>query len=170
MRLDLTEKTFEIERLPLGHYKKWIGGRGLNAEILKTTAHGNPLCFAAGALAGTFAPLAGRTVIHAFSPHNGLSSKTLFPGEGHAILEDAFGPHMKYAGYDQIIVLGRSKTPVFVFIDDDRIEFRQAKHLRGESIKKTVIRIQEELGSPDLDMAVIGPRVNRCSASRTFTA
>jgi aldehyde:ferredoxin oxidoreductase len=86
-----------------------------------------------------------------------MPSNPRFPNEDHAILEDAFGPNMKYAGYDQIIVRGRSKTPVYVFIDDERIEFRGAKHLWGEKTKKAAIRIQEELASPDLDLAIIGP-------------
>jgi len=165
LRLDLTEKTFKIEDLPLSYYKRWVGGRGLNAGVVHDeTEPGmdpfdpqNPLCFAAGALTGTFAPLSGRTAINAYSP-NACSTleENLFGLDG-TTMADAFGPRMKYAGFDQVVVTGRAEEPVYVFINDGTIEFRDARHLWGQGVKKATNAILEELADFEVNIALIGP-------------
>ncbi len=165
LRLDLTNKSYEIEKLPVKYYKKWLGGRGFNSDVVyQETSWGmdpydpqNPLCFAAGALAGTFSPLSGNTVVSACSPMTGSIMGTNFHGGCDTNIGDAFGAMMKYTGYDQIIVKGKAGKPMYVFIDDDRIEFRDASHLWGLGTRKAFIKILEENIDPDIKVVLIGP-------------
>jgi len=82
---------------------------------------------------------------------------TAIHGHGDTNMGGAFGPMMKYAGYDQIIVKGKADSPVYVFVHDDKIEFRDARHLWGLGTKKATIKIQEELSDPDVKVSIIGP-------------
>jgi len=165
LRIDLTNKTYEIEKLSPEYLRKWIGGRGMNSDVVyHETWQGmdpfdpaNPLCFGSGPLAGTFVPLSGRTTVSARSPMTCSVSGTAIHGHGDTNMGGAFGPMMKYAGYDQIIVKGRSETPVYVYVEDDKVEFRDASHLWGLGVKKTSSKIIEELGDPDVKISTIGP-------------
>ncbi len=165
LRLDLTNRTYEIEQLSVDYFKKWIGGRGFNSDVVyHETRQGmdpldpdNPLCFGSGPLSGTFAPLSGRTTVSCRSPMTCSNMDTAIHGHGDTNMGGAFGPFMKYAGYDQIIVKGKADKPVWVFIDDGKISFRDASHLWGLGAKKATIKIQEELGDPDVKVSMIGP-------------
>jgi aldehyde:ferredoxin oxidoreductase len=64
---------------------------------------------------------------------------------------------MKWAGYDHVVFEGRSDTPVYLWIDDDRVEIRDASHLWGKTIPQTYDLIWEELGDPRIRIAAIGP-------------
>jgi aldehyde:ferredoxin oxidoreductase len=165
LRLNCTDRTYEIEKLSPEYYRKWLGGRGMNSDVVyHETWQGmdpfdpaNPLCFGSGPLAGTFAPLAGRTTVSTRSPMTCSVSGTSVHGHGDTNMGGSFGPMMKFAGYDQIIVKGRADTPVYVYIHDDKIEFRDAGHLWGLGVKKATVRILEELGDPDIKVSIIGP-------------
>jgi len=165
LRLDMTNQTYEIEKLSPDYCKKWIGGRGMNSDVVyHETRQGmdpfdpaNPLCFGAGPLVGTFAPLSGRTTISARSPMTCSNIGTNHHGHGDTNMGGSFGPKMKYAGYDQLIIKGKANKPVWVFIDGDKIEFLDASHLWGLGTKKATIKILEELDDPDINVAVIGP-------------
>jgi len=165
LRINLTNRTYEIEKLSEEYYKKWIGGRGTNSEVVyHETKQGmdpfdpeNPLCFGSGPLVGSFAPLSGRTTISTRSPMTCSNMGTNIHGHGDTNMGGGWGPMMKYAGYDQIIVKGKSDKPVYVFVDDDNIEFRDASHLWGIGTKKATMKILEELGDTDIRVALIGP-------------
>lgn len=165
MRVDLTERKFEIERLSPDYLRKWIGGRGFNSEVVyhETWAGmdpfdpANPLCFGTGPLAGTMAPLSGRTTVSARSPMTCSLRGTNVHGHGDTNMGGHFAAFMKYAGYDQIVVKGKSERPVYLWIDDDHVEFRDASHLWGLKVKETQKRMIEEIGDPDIRIACIGP-------------
>ncbi len=165
LRIDLTERKYEIEELSLDYLKKWIGGRGFNSEVVyHETWQGmdpfdpaNPLCFGTGPLAGTFAPLSGRTTVSARSPMTCSYMGTNVHGHGDTNMGGQFAAYMKYAGYDQIVVKGKADKPVWVLVDGDRIEFRDASHLWGLGVKETTKRILNELDDPDVRVACIGP-------------
>ncbi|MCE5276388.1 MAG: aldehyde ferredoxin oxidoreductase, partial [Deltaproteobacteria bacterium] len=165
LRLDMTNLTYEIEKLPMSYYKKWVGGRGMNSDVCyhETKAGMDPLdpaaplCFGSGPVAGSFAPLSGRTTVSALSPMTSSVMGVDIHGNGDTNMGGAFGPAMKYAGYDQIIVKGQAAKPTWVVIDGDKIEFRDAGHLWGLGSKKTTIKVIEELGNPDVRVACIGP-------------
>jgi len=165
LRLDMTNLTYEIEKPSEEYYKKWVGGRGFNTEVAyhETWAGMDPLdpqapfCLGCGPLGGSFSPLSGRTTGTAISPMTSSVMGTDVHGNGDTNMGGAFGPAMKYAGYDQIIVKGKAKNPTWVYIYDDKVEFRDASHLWGLRCKKTTVKITEELNDPDLRVCCIGP-------------
>ncbi|WP_291300843.1 aldehyde ferredoxin oxidoreductase N-terminal domain-containing protein [Desulfosporosinus sp. BICA1-9] len=165
LRVDLTENKTVIEKLSPEYLKKWIGGRGLNSEVLYSETWAgmdpfdpaNPLCFGVGALVGSFAPLSGRTTVSARSPMTCTSRGSDTHAHGDTNMGGHFGPAVKYAGYDQIIIKGKADKPVYLWIDDDKIEIRDASHLWGMKIKEATTRIVNDLGDPDIKVALIGP-------------
>lgn len=133
-----------------------LGGLGTNARILwdrvppETDPYSpdNLLIFAPGLLVGTPAPGANRTIVSTFSP------QTRFLG--YSMMGGFWGPELKHAGYDKLIVRGRSPKPVYLWIRDDRVEIRDATHLSGLGSNETADRIRAELGEPRAQVAAIG--------------
>jgi len=135
----------------------FIGGRGINSWLLYREAlprespfhPGNPLIFGAGPLTGTMLPAASRFTVTARSP--------LTYGHGDANAGGFFGPELKLAGYDHIIFKGKSSSPVYLWIENDRVELRDARHLWGKDTWETQELIRKELGDEDIQIACIGP-------------
>lgn len=155
--VDLTTgKTYD-EPLNETYAAQYIGGAGLAARYLYDAidastdplAPDNPLIFMTGPLDATPAPSCGRFVVVARSPLTGLY--------GEANAGNFFGPDLKLAGYDGIIVRGKSSTPVYLLIRDGKVELRDAKHLLGKTTFDTGDTIRAELNEPKLTVAAIGP-------------
>ena len=155
--VDLTTgKTYD-EPLNENYAAQYIGGAGLAARYLYDAidAHtdplgpDNPLIFMTGPLDATPAPSCGRFVVVARSPQTGLY--------GEANAGNFFGPDLKLAGYDGIIVRGKSPTPVYLLIRDGQVELRDAKHLAGKTTFDTGDTIRAEIGDQRLTVAAIGP-------------
>lgn len=176
LEVDLTTK--EIRRLPVTKElaAKYLGGRGINAYLLwqyvsrkgvEPLSSENVLIFGTGSLSGTHAPSSGRTTVTCKSPATGLYLKA--SGGGY------FGIRLKLAGYDHLVVKGSSQTPVYLYIEDGRVEIRDASHLWGRTVSDTDRLLKEELGK-DVETAVIGPageklaRIASVMLSRTFAA
>ena len=165
LRLNMSDGSFEVEKLSLDYCKKWIGARGMNSDVVyhETWAGmdpfdpANPLCFGSGPLAGSFAPLAGRTTVSARSPMTCSVSGLDVHGHGDTNMGGAFGPAMRFAGYDQLIVKGRAEKPAWVVITDGKVEFRDASAYWGMPVKKATKLMLEELGDPAYCIAIIGP-------------
>ena len=153
LRVDLT--TGEIKKEPLNKDMaiKYLGGGGLNArmlfdEVKKDTdplGPDNVVIFGAGPLVGTLAPSSGRVTITAKAPLSGNFGDT--NAGGH------FGAEMKFAGYDHIIIKGKAKEPVYLWIDSDNVEIRSAKHLWGKDTWETDDLIKAELGDEHIKTA-----------------
>ncbi len=151
-----TGKTW-AEPLNAQYAAQYLGGAGVAARYLfdaidATTdplGADNPLIFMTGPLDATTAPSAGRFVVVARSPQTGLY--------GEANGGNFFGPDLKQAGYDGIIVRGKSPTPVYLLIRDGVIELRDAAHLRGKTTYDTGDAIRAELDDQKLTVAAIGP-------------
>jgi len=134
---------------------RFIGGSGLAAKILYDALRPridplspqNILIFATGPLTGTPWPSSGRMAIVGKSP------LTSFWGESHA--GGFFGPELKYAGLDLVIISGRSNEPVYISIDDGVTEIRSAKELWGKNTYETLAVLREE--DQSIQAAVIGP-------------
>ena len=165
LRIDLTNRKYDIENLSVGYCRKWIGGRGFNSEVVyHETKQGmdpfdpkNPICFGASALSGTFAPTSGRTVVSTRSPMTCSTIGTNFHGHGDTNMGGSFGPMLKYAGYDQLIIKGKSDKPIYLFINDDKIEFRDASHIWGLTTKQATKTLLNDIGDPDIRISIIGP-------------
>lgn len=108
----------------------------------------NLLIFSAGLLHGTPVPGANRTTVSTISPQTNLYISAGFEG--------FFGPELKHAGYDKIIIRGKSASLVYLWIHNDQVELRGAGHLQGKSALETSALIQEELNDTNLQVAAIG--------------
>jgi aldehyde:ferredoxin oxidoreductase len=154
--IDLTQK--EITTLPVSGAlrNRFIGGKGFGARLLADQvppgtdplSAQNRLMFMTGPLTGTAAPAMRGCVVFK-SPLTHLFSDSYFGG--------SFSHEIKYAGYDGIIISGRADTPVYLWIDDDLVEIRDASHLWGRDILETGRRIKSELKDETVKTAVIGP-------------
>lgn len=134
----------------------FIGGKGFGAALLSdrvppgTDPLGpdNLLMFMTGPLTGTLAP-AMRGCVVTRSPLTGLFLDSYFGG--------SFAPEIKYAGYDGIIIKGCAEKPVYIWIDDDRVEIRDARHLWGTDTIEANRRIKAELADDSVKVVSIGP-------------
>ena len=154
--IDLTRREVRTQPVPDTIRDLYIGGKGFGAKLLAESvppgtdplSPDNVLMFMTGPLTGTAAPAMRGCVVFK-SPLTHLFSDSYFGG--------SFSHEIKYAGYDGIIISGRAGTPVFLWIDDDHVEIRDAAHLWGTDILETGERIKAELRDDTAKTAVIGP-------------
>lgn len=156
LRVDLSSGKIATEPT-MKYVKRFLGGRGINQWILyKEVKPGispfdpaNVLIFGTGVLVGTAAPAACRCTV---------DSKNVFTGGvGSANSGGHFGPELKFAGYDHVVIQGRSRLPCYLWIDDDKVETKNAQHLWGKTTWENDDTIREELGDDDIQIASIGP-------------
>lgn len=157
LRVNLTEGRIEKERPSEEVLRAYIGGRGLGSYYLwrmmdpkaDPFSPENPLIFATGPLTGTPAPTGGRYMVLCKSPLTGLIACSNSGGK--------FGAELKAAGYDMVVFEGEAREPVYLFIQDDRVELRPAEHLWGLDTHETTDRLLEEIGDKRARVACIGP-------------
>lgn len=156
LRINLSD--FSVYKEEIEKYiPAFIGGRGVNQIILlretlpsiDAFSPVNKICIGAGALAGTLAPSAGRLNID--------SKNVLTGGIGSGNAGGWFASELKFAGYDNIIIEGKAKTPVYIEINDDNVSFHSAVPIWGERTGETVRLIKEETGEQDAEVLCIGP-------------
>lgn len=155
LEVNLTTKKAVKRELTPEFAKKHIGGIGFNARILydeipkgaDPLGEENILAFGAGTLVGTPFPTAARTEASAKSPITGLY--------GTSNSGAFFGLQLKTAGFDALIVKGRSEVPVYILIDDDKVEILDAVNLWGKDSWETIDILKERHKGSEL--ALIGP-------------
>ncbi len=143
LRVDLTKGVASVEELNEEFARDYIGGRGLGVKYLydeidpkvDPLSSGNKLIMATGPLTGTGALAGGRYTAVTKSPLTGAIANSNSGGY--------FGAELKYAGYDMIILEGKAKAPVYLWVENDSIEIRKAKHLWGKDTLQTTEAIQE---------------------------
>lgn len=156
LRVNLTNGEISKESLDPKILKGYLGGRGLATYLLyKELPIGadplgseNKVFIASGPLSGIFAPAAGKVDFVSKSPLTG--------GYGNSNMGGHFASEMKYAGYDVIIVEGKAEEPSYLFIQDEKVEIRNAENLWGKGSSKTEKFLKDELGQ-EFQIAVIGP-------------
>jgi aldehyde:ferredoxin oxidoreductase len=156
LRVDLTSGRIEKRPLPEEAKVKYIGGRGINVRMLydevKAGTDGlapeNALIFGTGPLTGTMLA-SGRTNVTAMSP----LTRILGDCNGGS----NFSPEVKFAGYDHILFTGKADKPVYLWIENDRVELKDARHLWGKATDETQGIIKGEKGDPEIQIACIGP-------------
>ncbi|TET89282.1 MAG: hypothetical protein E3J35_10345 [Methanomassiliicoccales archaeon] len=161
LHIDLTREKIRKVELSEADCKRFIGGRGMDAKILFDSVSpgtnplgpGNVVCISTGPITGLLGPTAGRVNVASKSPLTGIY--------GNSNAGTNFGPEIKYAGYDGIVIRGRAKKPVYISIDDDNVEIRSAKHLWGEGVFETTYRLQEENNGYDTRVAAVGPAAEK---------
>ncbi|MEE8420535.1 MAG: aldehyde ferredoxin oxidoreductase family protein [Dehalococcoidales bacterium] len=156
LRVNLGNRGVSKEPLREDWAEDFVGGVGLSARILyeelapKIDPLGpeNKLVMMTGPLNGTMLPAASRSSVCAKSPYTGSFFHSIFGGY--------LGPELKFAGYDGLIMEGRAEKPVYLWIDDDRVEIRDAGHLWGKDPFKTQQILRQEIGDDEIHIATIG--------------
>jgi len=156
LRVDLSRSRVKVEQPDDIFYRRYIGGEGFVAYyLLKELEAGvdplgpeNKLIFAAGPLTGVPIPGSGRNSVGAKSPLTG--------GFGESEVGGFWGAELKHAGFDAIIVEGRSEDPVFLWVHDGEAELRDAHLLWGKGTGETESLIRDELGDRLIRVASIG--------------
>ena len=146
LRIDLTEGTIKTFPITNELIETYIGGAGFCAKFLwdelkpsiEPLAPANKLFFVTGPFTGTLWPQGNRYVVAAKSPLTGAW------GESHSA--GFWGPELKFAGYDGIIIEGRSKTPVFIRIENEHVEILDASHLWGKNVLETDTILRQDFG------------------------
>jgi len=155
--IDLSTGSIETKPIPLEIRKKFLGGRGLDAYLLYNhTKKGcdplgpdNTLLVSGGILTATCASATARTHVMAKSPLTGLL--------GSANMGGFFAPEMAWAGFHHLVIKGKAKHPVYIYIHNGEIEIRDARDLWGLSVTETQWAIREELGDQEVKSMVCGP-------------
>jgi aldehyde:ferredoxin oxidoreductase len=156
-RINLGDRTVSVEHKDELFYRRYGGGRGVIAyHLLRELDQGidplgpeNKLLFACGLLTGHSIPGAGRNSVGAKSP--------LTHAYGESEAGGYWGSELRRAGWDALIIEGRSDRPIYLWVDGDSIEFREAQHLWGSLTADCQEAIQEELGDNRVRIAQIGP-------------
>lgn len=133
-----------------------LGGLGTSVKIHwdrvppETTAFDpeNLMVIAAGLLVGTPAYSCNRTIISTISPQTGLLAYPMMGG--------FFAAELKQAGYDKVIIRNKSPKLVYLYINNDKVELRDAAHLKGKGAVETCELIRQELNQPNAQVAAIG--------------
>ena len=155
--IDLTTGDIQIEPIPLEARKKFLGGRGLDAYLLYNhTKKGcdplgpdNTLIISGGILTATCASATARTHIMAKSPLTGLL--------GSANMGGFFAPELAWAGFHHLVIKGKAKHPVYLYVHNGKIEIREARGIWGRSATEAQWAIREDLGDQEVKSCVCGP-------------
>jgi aldehyde:ferredoxin oxidoreductase len=169
LRVNLTDHSYTVEQIPEDVARKCIGGKALAAyyairEIPKDVDPLSPeniLYLFTGALTGTPAPTGNRTVAATKSPLTGTFTDSYMGGY--------WGPELKFAGYDGIILEGRSSDPLWINISDDKIDFLDATSMWMKDTWDTEAQIKEIVGNTPHPIKVMsigqaGARMDRLAA------
>ncbi len=166
LEIDLTTGNIEKVETDIKNTELFLGGQGTAAKILwdrvppetEPFSEDNLLIFSTGLLHGTPVPGANRVAVNTFSPQTNL--------QAHSLMGSYFGPEIKYAGYDKIILKGKAPSLVYIWIHNDKVEIRDASHLSGKGTRETATLIREELDQEKAQVAAIG----LAGENRVYTA
>ena len=156
LRVNLSKSTLRVEPLAADMARTFIGGRGLASKLfcdevdanVEPLSPDNKLVFATGPLTGTMAPCGGRAMVVTRGPLTGTIACSNVGGN--------FGPELKYAGFDLVVLEGVASEPTVLVIEDGRAELRPAGELWGQDVHRTEDMLHEQLGG-DFKFMTIGP-------------
>ncbi|MEM2093544.1 MAG: aldehyde ferredoxin oxidoreductase family protein [Candidatus Bathyarchaeia archaeon] len=156
LRVDLTDGKIIKQPFPVEWGAKFLGGSGVNDWILwndvgpeiAPLSPDNELIFGVGPLGGTILPLGCKVRVTTRSPLTGIFGDSNAGG--------FWASALKFAGYDHLVIRGKSNKPVYLFIDNENVEIRDASHLWGCDVYETDDKLKNELGK-DVRTACIGP-------------
>lgn len=157
LRVDLTSGKIIREKSDPQYMLRAIGGRGLNSlrlydelqRDIDPLSPDNLLLIGVGPLTGSLLSSSAYMTISGKSPMTGILGDSAAGG--------FFGPELKQAGYDQIVITGKAEKPSYLLIFDDHVEIRDASPMWGSDIWQTTSCIRSELGSNAFQVAAIGP-------------
>ncbi len=157
IRIDLTDGSIKIEEPNDIFYRTYMGGKGFIAHyLLKELKPGidplsedNKLIIAAGILTGLSVAGVPRFAVGAKSPLTG--------GYGQSEAGGFWGPELKKAGFDGLIIEGKADKPVYIYIKDGQIEIKDAGHVWGKETGETQEILFKEVGDKTIKVLQIGP-------------
>lgn len=166
LEIDLSRGSIEKVETDPRDIELYLGGQGTAAKILfervppevDPFSPDNLLIFSSGLLHATPVPGANRVAVNTFSPQTNFMS--------HSLMGGFFGPEMKYAGYDKIIIRGKATDLVYLYINNDTVEIRDASHLQGKGCTETGAILKKELKDDKIQVAAIG----LAGENRVYTA
>lgn len=155
LRINLTNRTIQVETVDEALVKKFLGGRGLATKILydegvatvDPLSEANKIIFAAGPLTGAAVPTGGRYMVVTKSPLTGMIASSNSGG--------VWGGKLKYAGWDSVIVEGKAATPVYINIEDEKVEVLPADAYWGMRTEEVDEKLKE--AHPHCAVLNIGP-------------
>jgi len=156
LRVNLSDGTIGKEALKIDDMHNFIGARGLGTKIfydevdpqVDPLSPENKMIFMTGPLTGTLASSGGRYNVVTKGVLNGTIAASNSGG--------AFGPELKYAGYDGIIFEGKADKPVYLWINNETVELRSAEALWGKTVHETTDMLKETTDD-ETKVACIGP-------------
>lgn len=154
--VDLTAGRIEIKEIPRQLREQYVGGRGIDMYLLYNLLEPgidplgpeNVLLVSAGLLTGTPAPAAARTHVGGKSPLTGLV--------GSANMGGFFGPELRFAGFDHLVIRGKAPGPVYLLVHNEEIEIQDASQLWGADTLETQTLIREALDDEEIKVMTIG--------------
>ncbi|MHA1722927.1 MAG: aldehyde ferredoxin oxidoreductase family protein [Candidatus Baldrarchaeia archaeon] len=157
VKVNLTTENVEIKKFDENFYRKYLGGRALALyfllkELKKDVdpfSPKNKLIFATGVATGIPLPGMNRYCVAAKSPLTNTFGESYAGG--------FFGPELKFAGFDALVIEGKAEKPIYLWIHDNEIEIKNATHIWGQKTKETTETICKEIGEPRARVAAIGP-------------
>ncbi len=156
LEIDLTTGNIERVETDPKLTEQYLGGLGTSVKLhwdrvppeTKPFDPQNLLIFSSGLLCGTPAFSTNRTLVSFVSPQTGLLAYPMMGG--------FWAAELKYAGYDKVVIRGKSPKLIYIWIHNNKVEIRDAEHLRGKGAVETQDLIREELKQPDAQVAAIG--------------
>lgn len=157
LRIDLSTGKTSIDQHDEVWYRTYMGGGCMSAwYLLNEMPAGvdplgpeNMLIYSISPIVGAPVPTISRTIISAKSPLTNAFGETQMGG--------FFGPELKFAGWDAVIITGKSEKPVYLWIQDDKVKLRDASNIWGKDTLESQEAIIEELGDKRIRVANIGP-------------
>src|SRR6056297_2762860 len=157
LRVDLSKGEITRKTIKGKKVKDYLGGRGLASKMLydeiepKIDPLGpeNKLIFASGILTGTAASTGGRYMVVTKGPLTGTIASSNSGG--------FFGAELRFSGNDIIIFEGKAEKPVYLSINGDQIELKDASHVWGKKVPETTDTLIEEFGDKGARVSCIGP-------------
>jgi aldehyde:ferredoxin oxidoreductase len=157
LRIDMTERRFEIQELDTAWIEDVVGGRAANSKRLieeldadcDPLSSENMLIFGVGPLTGTLLPASAYFTVSAKSPLTDILGDSAAGGH--------FAAEMKQTGFDQIIITGRSKELVYILVTENEVLFVDCKELQGKTILQTTAAIRAAYKDHSVQVAAIGP-------------
>jgi len=157
LSVDLSHRRSTTQLVKEDFFKKYLGGVGLASKIIfdKVGADVHPfspdnvIVFSVGPFQGTGIPGSGRWNVSSRSPLTGIWGESC--GGGY------WGPEFKRSGFDAVVIKGRAKSPVYIWIDDGRAEIRDGDSVWGKMVSEADKIIKEEIGEPSAKAVIIGP-------------
>lgn len=161
LHVNLTERKWEVETPSEVWYRTYVGGASMALYYLlkhiqpgvNPVAPENVLVFTCSVVTG--APLSG------FSRYTVAAKSPLTYGFGKSEAGGYFGPELKFAGFDAIVISGRAEYPVYIYLHDEMVEIRKADSIWGRNNWETLERLKSELGDKRIRVASIGPAGER---------